>query len=778
MSNTPLDPFVFQEEEQDDFNLKETVYKYLDYWKWFAISFVIAFICAFIFLRYQTPLYRIQSSILIKDEKKGTGQDAMLKELNIFSSNKNVDNEIEILNSYTLMEKVVTDLKLNITYYAKRKIKDAELYDDSPIYLEILQANDIIYKKPLRLKLIDSRSIELNEKEVPLNKEIATPYGLLKITLTGKSQNVTNLIVNVQPLVNVVEDLIVRLTVESSSKMSSVLLLSLKDAVPQRGKDIINNLIDAYNDASMKDKNKVASNTLAFIEERLKLISGDLTIVEKNVEEYKSQEGITDITEESRLFLGSVQQNDLQLNQVRIQQNVLNSVEEYVHNKESLSGTVPATLGISDPTLLSLINRLSEMEMQREGTIKLVKADNPLILGIDDQIRGIKNSIYENIQSLKANLSLTFQQLESQNKRMEALIKTIPGKERALVDITRQQAIKNNLYIYLLEKREETSLSFASAVSDSRTIDIARSSVGPVKPVKGIVYLLFSLLGLIIPFALIYIIDLLNDKIKSRKEIEKVTKVPILADISYAEEEEAIVINKMGRSILAEQMRALRTNLSFLAPGKDLQNILFTSSMSGEGKSFVSLNLGASLAITGKRTIILELDMRKPKLHKAINMENTKGLSNYLIGRVELKDIIRPIPEQENYFIITCGPIPPNPVELLLNERLDELFMELRKQFDYIILDTPPVGAVTDAQILEKKADATIYVTRYDFTPKENLKMLDNLYRERKFKNLNVIFNAVKEGGKYGYKQIYGYYQQEEHTKRNNMFKRLFTKKK
>jgi tyrosine-protein kinase Etk/Wzc len=274
------------------------------------------------------------------------------------------------------------------------------------------------------------------------------------------------------------------------------------------------------------------------------------------------------------------------------------------------------------------------------------------------------------------------------------------------------------------------------------------------------------LMGLAIPFGIIYVIDLLNDKIKNRKEIEKATKAPILADISFAESDEALVVSNLGRTVMAEQIRALRTNISFLNPGKGVQSILFTSSMSGEGKSFISLNLGASLAMTDKKTVILELDMRKPKLHSALNMPNQLGLSNYLVGTTELKGLIRPVPGQENYFIITCGPIPPNPAELLLNGRLDELFNELRAAFDYIIIDAPPVGIVTDAQILEQQADATIFVVRHNFTPKERLKMLDNLYRERKFKNLNLVFNGIKEGGKYGYGYGYGYgyYEQEKET--------------
>ncbi len=768
-NNTPIDPFFYQQEEENDFNLKELLYKYLAYWKWIILSFIIALIAAFIYLRYQTPVYRIQSSILIKDEKKGLGQDAMLKELEIFSSNKVVDNEIEILKSYTLMQKVVENLNLQVAYFVRENFhKETELYLNSPVKLEFNSVNPQVYDEPLSLTILDSLTAEINSVKLPFNRKVKTAFGTLTLWRTGNSLDVKELSISVSPVEQVTEGLVENLKVEPSSKMSSVLLMSIEDAKPMRGRDVINTLIGFYNLAGLEDKNKVAANTLRFIEDRLVLISKDLTEVERSVQDYKSREGITDISAESGLFLKSVQETDNQLSQILIQQNVLENIERYVRNKNAASGTVPATLSISDPTLLSLIQSLAELESKRAQAVKLVKADNPLVTALDDQISAAKISLGENLQSLKRSLAITREQLESRNKQMEGLIRTVPGKERALINITRQQGIKNNLYVYLLQKREETALSYASAVSDSRTIDMARNSARPVKPVKRNIYLLFALAGLALPFGIIYLIDLLNDKIKSRRDIDRVTNAPILADISFTEHYEPLIVNSNSRNLMGEQVRSLRTNLSFLNPGKGVQSILFTSSMSGEGKSFISLNLGASLAMTDKKTIILELDMRKPKLHAALKMPNQLGLSNYLVGQADLDEIIFPVSGQPNYYIITCGDIPPNPAELLLNGRLAELYRELRQTFDYIVTDAPPVGIVTDAQLLEKQADATLFVLRHNYTPKEALKTLDALYREKKFKNLNVVFNAVKESGVYGYGYRYGFgYYHNQNTKRN-----------
>ena len=748
---------------EEDVNMKEWLFKYIIYWKWFVLSLLFSIPCAFLFLKFQVPQFRIQSTILIKDEKKGMGQDDLLKQLDIFSSNKIVDNEIEILKSYSLMEKVVKDFNLNITYSVQKRYRAVEIYDRSPLRLEVIVTGDLTYEGPFKISIINDHTVKISGVEYPVNKEVSTPFGIFKVSLTGINPDMKEVVVNIEPVNVAVEDLLSKLMVSASGKMSSVLVLSMENPVPTKGKDILNNLVETYNNTALEDKNKVAANTLVFIEERLKLISKELTIAEKNVEDYKSQQGIVDISAEGNAFLNSVRDNDIQLTQVKIQQSVLGGIEEYVKSKENKTGTVPATIGITDVTLLSLIQKLKDLEVQKERQIRMVKADNPIVLAMDDQIKSLKNNIAENIQSIKQNLNLTLIQLESQNKKLEGMIKTIPSKERGLVDISREQAIKNNLFTYLLQKREETALSFASAVSDSRIIDEARN-LGQVKPNPNRIYMIFALIGLVIPLLIIYILFLWNDKLQHRKDIEKHTHIPLLAELSWMEHETPFAINKMGRNVFSEQIRLFRTNLSFLSIGKDVQTILFTSTMSGEGKSFVSLNLATSLALTGKKTIILEFDMRRPKLRKALKISEDKGLSSYLIGRASLDEIILPVPVQDNLFMIQCGNVPPNPVELLLNGRLEVLIAELRTRFDHIIIDAPPIGLVTDAQILEKQADATMYILRYNFTHKESVRNVNLLHKEGKFKNLYLVFNGIKSGRSYGYGYGYGYYQEKSTT--------------
>ena len=765
--NTPTTPNTFEEEAQEPFNIKEVVYKYIVYWKWFLLSLILALSCAFVYLKMKTPLFRIQASILLKDQQKGDGNDPMMKTFDIFSSDKIVDNEIEILKSYTLMEKVVKALNLDINYESKIRSRTIELYDQSPVILQLIGETSLTYREKIKVIVSDNQTVILNGKKYPLNEVITTPDGIFKITLSLKNPEIKEVDIVILPLNSTAENLQARINVSPSTKMSTVLDLSIEDPIPQRGEDILNCLIDAYNHAALEDKNKEAANTLAFIENRLKLLAADLANVENNVEGFKSKEGIVDINEEERIFLTNEQQNEVELSQVKIQQSVLNTIEDYVKDRNNTQGTVPATIdglsglntGLNDPTLIDLIKDLTELQKQKENYTRLIKADNPLVLAIDAQILRLKTDILDNIESIKKNLNLTEVQLAERSVQLEDIIKSIPGKERSLIDISREQAIKNNLFNFLLQTKEETEISLASAISDSRTVDPAHSSIGPVEPVHSITYLIFTVIGLSIPFVIIVATDLFNDKIKSRKDIEKNTKTPILGEISWTEHEKAFVKDN-NRSVFAEQIRALRTNLSFLSSDKVVQSILFTSTKSEEGKTFISMNLGASLAMAGKKTLFLEFDMRKPKLTLGLNLEETKGLSSYLIGHSELNDIIRPVPGQDNLFIISCGAKPPNPVELLLNGRIDGLFTELRKRFDNIIIDAPPIGIVTDAQILEKQADATLFVLRQNFTPKENIELVDSLYKNAKFKKLNIVFNGIKKGGSYGY--TYGYYAESE----------------
>ena len=764
-TNYPYAPYQLYESDTNTPNLKAVLMRYVRYWKWFVLSLILAGAGAYVYTQYQTPIYEVKTSLLIKDDKKGLSEDNILKEMDIFAPKKVIENETEILKSYAMMDKVVGNLGLDVRYFRPTTTFNEEIYDQSPIRVLVEKATPELYETELSVTVADSQTVRINDVSYPINQSIQTPYGQLRVfSRQPLEAHPEPLLVEVAPRQVVVDGFLENLTVEPSSKASTVLLMSLEDNVPRRGKAVLNKLIDEYNQAAVVDKNILAVNTLKFIEDRLRLIAGELTTVEKGVESYKSAQGITDLSSQAQVFLQTVKENDTQLNQANIQLGVIKDIERYVDSKTDGRGVAPATLGVSDPVLVGLIGKISELELQRDQLSRTTVPNNPILQSLESQIKATKTSLAENIQGIKQTLTSTQQKLRLTNRQLEGQIRTIPHKERALVNITRQQVIKNNLYTYLLEKREETALSYASAVADSRTIDPPRSGAKPIKPVKSTIYLLFGLLGLMLPVGAIAARDALNDRVSRRSDVEDASQIPILGEIMASRNVDPLVMVSGKRSVIAEQIRTLRTNLQFLRSNPtDCQVVMFTSSISGEGKSFLSLNLGASLALVDRPTVILEMDLRKPKLHSVLSLPNTAGISNYLIQECTLDEILQPVPGFPNYHIITCGPLPPNPAELLSSPRLEQLFTELRQRFAYVIVDSPPIGLVTDAQLIAPHVDATMFMVRHDHTPKAYLRMIDNLYKEHRFQRLNLILNGVGSGEsyQYGYSYNYGGYYDE-----------------
>ncbi|GAA4457277.1 polysaccharide biosynthesis tyrosine autokinase [Nibrella saemangeumensis] len=764
-------PYTYPSQEPIKSDFQVTLHHYLKNWRWFVFSLVVALIAGYVYLLYATPLYKIQSSLLVKDENKGISEENVLKELDFFTPKRVIENEVEILRSYTLMEKVAEQLGLDVRYYQKTPFGNREIYNRAPIKMDVQEALPPLYEEKIQVDFVNTGKVRIDNTTYPLNEAVNTPYGRLTFIATKPFSDTTQpVIIQADPLAETVQDYLKKLNVEPSSKASTVLLLSLEDAVPQKGVDILNHLIDAYNAAAVEDKNRIVANTLQFIETRLKLVSGELSSVEKDIESYKSTQGITDMSAEAQVLLSKVEQNDAQLSQTNIQLGALADIERYVLSSGAAKGNIPVTLGLSDPVLVGLIGKLTELELQRDAMARTTSEANPLLRALEDQITATKTNVYETIQNHKKILNGTRQQLLATNGRFESLIRSVPKKERALMDITRQQSIKNHLYTYLLQKREETALSYAATVADSRTIDKARSGSRPVKPIKPLIMLLFASVGLLIPVIGITLRDLLNKRVASRTDIDEMTNAPVIGEIAHVRHKNPIVVSGNDRSAVSEQIRALRTNLQFLRSGSNNLALLVTSSISGEGKSFVTVNLGASLALIKRPTVILEMDLRRPTLHSKFGLPMQTGLSNYLVGQAELDDILVPIPGYNNYWLIPCGPIPPNPTELLTSPRLEELFVKLRELFDFVLVDAPPVGLVTDAQIIGEHTDATLYMVRYNVTPKQSLRSIETLYKEQRLRKLSLVLNSVESESMYGY----GYY--EPHPDEGNkMIQRLRT---
>lgn len=741
--------------------IKFLLTKYLKNWYWFVAAIVLSGIITYLLLTTIKPIYSIQSSVLINMEKNNapSPKEDILRELDIFSPSKNIEDEIEILKSYMLAEKVVNDLNLDINYAVKEGLHMRDIYKRSPVTITMLAANVQEYGKEVEAIMMPN-GLQIEGKTYPFNQPVNTLLGRILIRRNKATVRPhQHILLTTSSREDVIKSYISRLKITQASRSSFVLRINLEDTSIERGTAFINRLIHWYDLSSLEYKNRTASNTLRFINDRLTIISRELTNVEKDIQNYKTRSGIINLSAESTVFLDKVRENDTQLNQVNIQLGALDEVERYIASKTDKNTLAPASLGLENPILTGLLSNLFELEIQREKLIKSSPEGSTPVQVLDNQIRLTKANIADNTQSLRKVLTNTRDKILASNKKVESIAQTIPLKERVLLDISRQQGIKGELYTYLLQKREETALSLAAAVSDLRIVDTPKGDAIPIKPRKSIYYLFALIISILLPVTGFWLQDFLNNKVSRKAEIEAATKTPIIGEVIQANILSPLEVSPSSRSLLSEQIRSLRANIHFLSPddNEGTQTLLVTSSISGEGKSFISLNLGASMAITGRRVVLLELDMRKPKLYKYLGVSSTVGISTYLVGRAKLEEIIQPVANYPDLFFIPCGPLPPNPSELLSGKRMGELFNALREGFDVIIADTPPIGLVSDAFSLAQHANVTLYILRHLFTNKAYLKNIETLYQERRFKNMTILINGIIAKKEYEYNYGYGY---------------------
>nr|WP_288812014.1 tyrosine-protein kinase [uncultured Sphingobacterium sp.] len=752
-------------DEGQEFSLNEYIRRYLRYWYLFPVFLFLALTAAFFYLQIAQPIYSTKTSILIKEEKSiGGSQGDLLTEMSSqFGGNKTVENEMEVFKSQTLMEQVIKELTLDVSYTAKNGLKTVNLYKTSPVIVKAEVITTFGYEEPLVIHLEDSTHFRFNDEDqlFTFNQRFNNAWGAFIVT-KGTPSEFDKVEVHFNDVKNLAEGILDRLTVQQPNIKSTVLELTFQDSNVQRSKDVLNKLLDVYVQSSLNDKNSEASNTLKFIENRLGLITGELGDVEKDVESYKTNQGITDISAESQLFLENIKENDSKLNEVNTKISILESVDNYIQNAGE-GAVAPATYMIDDPVLVSLLTKFNELELQRERYARTTSPNNPLLQTINTQLAGTRQSIRENVQNLKRGMAVTKRNLEGINTRFSAGLRSIPKKEREFVGIKRQQSIKEELYLYLLQKREETALAYASTVTDSRLIDAPIATFKPIKPKKVLIWFGAGVAGFLIPILLINLLFMLNNTVQRREEIEKVTHASILGEIGQMKNVvngvpgEESIIKMTSRSAVAEQFRALRTNLQYLGDGS-CRTIMFTSSIGGEGKSFISINLAASLAYSDKRVILIGLDLRKPTLHERLGVSNRGGASNCLVGQGRYEDFIQSTGVHPKFDVLTSGPIPPNPSELLSNGKLPLMLAELRQRYDYILIDSPPYGLVTDSALIAEHVDATLYIVRFNYTVLDHLRRIGELQRARRFKNLSVIFNGVNYGAGYGYGYGYGGY--------------------
>lgn len=778
MKEDIYDDLFEEKEEKTDYHA--LIFRYLMRWPWFIASVIVCLACAWLYLRYSTPVYNISATIFIKDDKKGgtTGSNLnTFEDIGVFSSSKNIDNEIEILRSKSLIKDVVNELGFYINYSAKGSFHDIELYDSSPVLVLFPSEDAERLSVPIfltlnmlpggKLDVIATINDQVSSKHFDKLPAVL-PSVAGTITLIPNPRQAANTtstvdITIVQPL-GVAKGYAGSLSIEPTSKTTSVATVSLKNTNKKRGEDFINTLLEIYNRDANDDKNEVAENTARFIDERIAIINRELGTTEQELENFKRGAGLTDLSSDAQLAISEKSEyekryveNGTQLNLIRYLSDILGKADH--------SALLPANVGLSDESLSNLIIQYNALILERNRLLRASSETNPVIMRLDSSIRDLRSNLTTTITSVQKGLLIAQTDLNRQANKFAGRVNNAPAQERQFVSIQRQQEIKAGLYLMLLQKREENNITLAATANNAKIIDDALADSFPVSPKNKMIYMIALVMGVCIPVVIIYIINLFSFRIEGRADVEKLTTVPVIGDIPLAETDKGsnIAVQENDNGIMAETFRNLRTNLLFMLNDSAKQKvILITSTTSGEGKTFIASNLAVSLSLLGKKVILIGLDIRKPGLNNVFNLSHKdKGITQFLSApqSTDLHSLIQASGVTANLSLLPGGTIPPNPTELLARPALEEAINLLRQEYDYIVMDTAPIGMVTDTQIIARVADISIYVCRADYTHKNDYQLINELQERKRLPSLCTVINGLDmKKKKYGYHYGYGKY--------------------
>jgi len=768
----------FQQEEE--INLREEFGKYFRYWPWFLASLFLCLVIAFLYLRYTTPIYQSTATIIIKDEKKGgsiPGLEAFegLGLLGGMGGNS-LENEMGILRSKRLITDVAKVLQLNVRYFIDGNVQTAEVYSNKPLEIRILKQDDEALAEGQSFKIYDKGKKALLIIDELTGEEIKTNYGEpvdlnFGTIVIDKSftSNLKEFSANGEPLTvrfSTVEAAGAgyreKIQLNLTDKNSSLIELNLNDPVKEKARDILDQLIMEYNRQAIEDKNQVALNTARFIEDRLNIITGELETVESGKEDFKQDNQLTDIQAESEMFIENASEFNKKSQDVNTQLELSNAMLDYI-SKNSESDLLPANLGISEAGVNSVISEYNSLVLERNRILSGSTPKNPVVISINSRLEQIKGNVLLSLQRMRSNLRIVRKDLDRQSASIDSRIASVPGKEKKFRGIERQQNIKEALYMFLLQKREETSLSLAVTAPKAKIVDNAYSLAAPVSPKNKIILLAALILGVLIPFMIIYLKQLFNNKINSQKDMQSALRfIPLVGEIpKFTGKEEGLIVEN-DRSVLSEAFRILHTNLQYLLVNSENQengNTLFvTSTVKGEGKTFAAINLALTLANSGKKVLVMGADLRNPQLHRyQVETKQNKGISDYLVNKeLKLEQLIVTSSLHPNLDLLPSGSIPPNPSELWRRSRADELFKNLKSIYDYIVVDTAPVMLVTDTFLINKFADLTLYVVRAGYTEKKLIDFAVDSKKDGKLQHVSFVLNDVKMAN-FGYGNKYGY---------------------
>lgn len=789
---------LFQAENEKPVDYKALLFEYLMYWPWFVVCLIVCLAGAWCYLRYQAPVYNVNATVLIKqgDKNKAGGQNASLaamQDLSMLSMVSNFDNEIEILQSRTLLKKVVNTLNLNITYKEKRSFGyPIQLYKDTPVqvWMSPEEADKLPSALQIKLTCTSDGKVQADalfhqagkEQTVSKNFErlpgvLVTPVGTLTLspkdsTTVKESRTVYATVITPTAAAASCK---ARLSAEPTSKFTTIVRLNYNDTHIGRGKDFLNTLVALYNSDANDDKNEVASRTAEFIDGRIQIINQELGTTESELASYKQKAGLTDLSSDAQLALQGNAEYEQKRADNATQLRLVRFLKEYIDNPSNQMEVIPANIGLTDNALTTVVAQYNEMLTERKRLLRTSSENNPAVVNLDASIEATRKNVQASVNSVLKGLEITRNDLENQARKFEGKISNAPTQEKELLSITRQQEIKASLYLMLLQKREENAITLAATANNGRMVEEPLPG-GPVSPNSKTYYLLALVLGIGVPVAFIFLRNLLRFKIESRADIEKITDVPVVGDIPMVETKgNPIVVHENHNDLMEEVFRSVRTNIQYmLQEGQKV--ILFTSTSSGEGKSFTAGNLACSFAFMGKKTVIVGLDIRKPGLNKVFQISHKeKGITQYLADpeHTDLLSLCQPSTVSSNLYILPGGTVPPNPTELVARKTLDKAIEILKANFDYVILDTAPIGMVTDTQLIAHVANLSVYICRADYTHKSHYTLINDLQKEHKLPHLCTLLNGInmnlrqngyyygygKYGkyGRYGYGKKYGY---------------------